>query len=366
MSVEFEDWHTAGEPFRIIQHVPSGFIPVVQTVSECRVEIIQSKDHPLDRLRIFLSHEPRGHADIYGGFITPPNDSGAHFGVLFWHTDGFSTACGHGTIALGYWAVCKGLVDAPENGVADVVVDVPSGRVVASVTVRHGKPIHADFVNVSTFQIAKGLSVAIPSRNSGIRVDLTFAGAVIASVNAAQLGLEVKPSNANEFIRLQREIKASLGNRAEYGTNELYAMLLFEEEENPQEDQGLIIQRSVNVYGDRQIDRSPCGSGTCGRMAVLLAGGRLREGSKLLHHSIIGSAFEAEIVSKGQSPVQGFPACVVRVRGQAHLVAHRGFLSTPKIHCRQALSSDRFSLISINKMDNGKWHTLSPSTKYLL
>ncbi|TVY61017.1 Proline racemase [Fusarium oxysporum f. sp. cubense] len=236
---------------------------------------------------------------------------------------GFSTACGHGTIALGYWAVHKGLVNAPENGVVDVVIDVPSGRVVASVTRKDGKSIYADFVNVSTYQIAKGLSVAIPSRDSDISVDLTFAGAMIASVDTTQLGLEVKPSNVNEFIRIQREIKASLGDRAKYGPNELYAMLFFEEEENGK-GSGWIVQKSINVYGD-QIDRSPCGSGTCGRMAILLAEGRLRENSKLLHHSIIGSAFEAEIVSKGQSPVEGFPACVVRVRGQAYLVAETRF-----------------------------------------
>ncbi|CAI7611703.1 unnamed protein product [Penicillium pancosmium] len=305
--VESEDWHTAGEPFRIIHHVPSGFMPAAKTVAERRIEILKTKDHPLDKLRVYLSHEPRGHADMYGGFITPPDDSGAHFGVLFWHKDGFSTACGH------------------ENGVTDVVVDVPSGRVVASVTVRHGKATHADFVNVSSYQIAKGLSVAIPSHASGIHVDLTFAGAVIASVNASQLGLQIKPSNATEFIRLQREIKSSLGDQAKYGTNELYAMLFFEEEDTCQENQGVIIQRSINVYGDGQVDRSPCGSGTCGRMAILLAEGRLREGSKLLHKSIIGSAFEAEIVSKSQSPFQGFPACVVRVRGQAYLVAQTRF-----------------------------------------
>ncbi|KAJ3460129.1 hypothetical protein MRS44_010996 [Fusarium solani] len=322
--VESEDWHTAGEPFRIIQHPPSGFLPKVQTVSERYLEISKTKDHPLDRLRIFLSHEPRGHADMYGGFITPPNDSGSSFGVLFWHKDGFSTACGHGTIALGYWAVHKGLVNAPENGVVDVVIDVPSGRVVASVTRKDGKSIHVDFVNVSTYQIAKGLSVAIPSRGSDVLVDLAFAGAVIASVDTAQLGLEVKPSNVNEFIRLQREIKASLGDRGEYGGNKLYAMLFFEEEENTK-GPGWIVQKSVNIYGDGQVDRSPCGSGTCGRMAILLAQGRLEESSRLLHHSIIGTAFEAEIVSKGQSPAEGFPACVVRVRGEAYLVAETRF-----------------------------------------
>lgn len=165
---------------------------------------------------------------MHGGFITPPNDSGAHFGVLFWHKDGFSTVCGHGTMALGYWAVSKGLVKAPENGPMGIVVDVPSGRVVATVTVKDGKSIHADFVNVSTYSIAKGLPVTTPSRDADVSVDLAFGGAVVASVNAAQLGLEVKPSNANEFIRLQREIKASLGDREKYGSNELYAMLFFE------------------------------------------------------------------------------------------------------------------------------------------
>ena len=129
---------------------------------------------------------------------------------------------------VGYWAVSKGLVKAPENGPMGIVVDVPSGRVVATVTVKDGKSIHADFVNVSTYSIAKGLPVTTPSRDADVSVDLAFGGAVVASVNAAQLGLEVKPSNANEFIRLQREIKASLGDREKYGSNELYAMLFFE------------------------------------------------------------------------------------------------------------------------------------------
>jgi trans-L-3-hydroxyproline dehydratase len=85
-----------------------------------------------------LCHEPRGHADMYGGFITPPKDSGAHFGVLLWQKDSFSTARGHGTIALGFWAVCKGLVTMPEeDGTVDVIVDVPSGRVRARVMIKN-------------------------------------------------------------------------------------------------------------------------------------------------------------------------------------------------------------------------------------
>jgi len=94
------DYHTAGEPFRIV--VDPGVAIRGGTVAERRV--LAQKDPAVDGLRRLLCYEPRGYADMYGGFLTPPDDEGAHLGVLFWHKDGFSTACGHGTIAL----VCGG------------------------------------------------------------------------------------------------------------------------------------------------------------------------------------------------------------------------------------------------------------------
>ena len=78
-----------------------------------------------DKLRRLLVNEPRGHADMYGGFIVPPNDSGAHFGVLFWHKDGFSTACGHGTMALGAWAVRSGQFEDLDTASLDILQDDP-------------------------------------------------------------------------------------------------------------------------------------------------------------------------------------------------------------------------------------------------
>src|SRR5690606_20784044 len=95
-------------------------------------------DAGIDAVRRLLCHEPRGHADMYGCFLVPPDDDGAHLGVLFWHKDGYSTACGHGTIALGVWAVETGRVDAEPDGDTEVVIDVPSGRVTARVTCRGG------------------------------------------------------------------------------------------------------------------------------------------------------------------------------------------------------------------------------------
>ena len=99
-TVDTVDYHTAGEPFRIVVEPP---VPILgHSVADRRIRAIA--DPAVDVLRQILCFEPRGHADMFGGFITPPDDAGADFGVLFWHKDGFSTACGHGTIALGVWA----------------------------------------------------------------------------------------------------------------------------------------------------------------------------------------------------------------------------------------------------------------------
>ncbi|RGP74170.1 proline racemase [Fusarium sporotrichioides] len=309
-----EDWHT-------------GYLPTAPTVRDRRLNVINTPNHPLDQLRQSLCHEPRGHSDQYGGFITLPDNNDAHFGVLFWHKDGFSTACGHGTIALGYWAVTKKLVQVPENGNVDVVIDVPSGRVVAKVAVERGRPVHGDFINVKSYQIAKGLSVTVPSRNFDVKVNLAFAGAVYAHVDVTQLGLTVEPSRHIDFINIGREIKVALGTKAHYGDYDLYGVIFYNEE-GPG-DSGEIRQRNITIFADGQIDRSPCGSGTASRIAVLLAEGRLGAGKgKLLHRSIIDTLFEADIVSEEISPVE-FPACIPRVRGTANLVGRMSFFIDP-------------------------------------
>src|SRR5215475_10675418 len=133
-AVSTTDYHTAGEPFRIVAEPPVA-LPGV-TVADRRVRALNSP--AAQGLRQLLCLEPRGHADMYGGFLVPADGEGAHLGVLFWHKDGFSTACGHGTIALGAWAVDTGLVDAPADGETEVVIDVPSGRVAARVRTRGG------------------------------------------------------------------------------------------------------------------------------------------------------------------------------------------------------------------------------------
>lgn len=322
--VSSDDWHTAGEPFRIVSTLPPQCTTEGATVMERRLNIMAQPNHPVDVLRRQLVQEPRGHADMYGGFITPPNDPGAHFGVLFWHKDGFSTACGHGTIALGCWAITTGRVKPQESngeGLTDVVIDVPSGRVIAQVRTRGGKPISVDFINVPSYLVATEIPVSVKSRGIEVIADLSYGGALYGYVDVKSLGpdVHVVPAQHDEFVALGREIKAAMRPvAAANGHDYLYGVCFYEL--YPSEEDGVLKQRNVVVYAEGAVDRSPCGSGTAARAAMLFAKGDLGVGKgRLAHHSIVDTVFMTQIDSEVESPTK-FPACIPRITGMAHLM----------------------------------------------
>ncbi|WWC62178.1 uncharacterized protein I303_104772 [Kwoniella dejecticola CBS 10117] len=321
--VSSEDWHTAGEPFRIVSELPPHASTTGSTVRERRLNIVNTPHHPLDILRQALCQEPRGHADMYGGFITPPDDEGAHFGVLFWHKDGFSTACGHGTIALGYWAINNGIVKPQsQDGITEVIIDVPSGRVTASLTLEKGEIVFADFVNVPSYQLAQNVSITLPSTGISIKLDLSWGGAVYAYVDASQFGLKVDEKGHDDFVKLGREIKATLGEKGHHKGLELYGVCFYTDGEDTKE---MFTSRNVVVFADGQIDRSPCGSGTAARAALLHAQGKLPQGKVLQHYSIINTLFKAQVLAKSDESPTEFGAVIPQVRGLANLMGRNSF-----------------------------------------
>lgn len=282
------DFHTAGEPFRIVTDgVPeaSG-----STVAERRIHAAESAE--LQAIRQFLCHEPRGHADMYGCFIVPPDDDGADLGVLFWHKDGYSTACGHGTIALGVWAVQSGLVAADPDGVTPVTIDVPSGRVIARVHSTAGTIERVVFENVESYVIERG--IRLETSRGTVAVDLSYSGAIYASVAAASVGIQVQADEYGDLIAIGREIKWAMNDSplAKHATDDrlsgVYGTILFDDLGDTADG---VHQRNVTVFADGEVDRSPCGSGTGARLALLADEGRLREGQRLIHDSIIDTRF---------------------------------------------------------------------------
>jgi proline racemase len=265
---------------------------------------------------------------MYGGFIVPPDDAGAHLGVLFWHKDGFSTACGHGTIALGVWAVETGRVSAPETGSVDVVMDVPSGRVTARVHRDGGRVVSVDFVNVPSWVVAR--DVAVPTSRGEVRATVAYGGASYATLPAGQLGLSVTPEHLGDLIALGREIKWQL-NDSEHAVhptdprlNGIYGTIWFDDlGDSP----GTVHQRNVTIFADGEVDRSPCGSGTCARLAVLAADGRLPRGTVLRHDSIVGSTFTGVVLDL--LDVGGRAAVIPQVSGMAYRTGEHAFSIDP-------------------------------------
>src|SRR6185437_8139926 len=181
--------------------------------------------------------------------------------VLFWHKDGFSTACGHGTIALGVWAVDTGLVAAPETGSVDVVIDVPSGRVTARVHREDARVVAVDFVNVPSWVVAR--DVPVTTSRGEVPVTVAYGGAIYATLPAAALDLSVTPDRLGDLIALGREIKWLL-NDSEHARhpsvprlNGIYGTIWFDDLGDTEQQ---VHQRNVTIFADGEVDRSPCGS----------------------------------------------------------------------------------------------------------
>jgi proline racemase len=318
--IEVVDYHTAGEPFRI---VTSGTPPLEGATVLDRRSF--ATEH-LDSIRQLLINEPRGHADMYGCFVTPPDDDRGDVGVVFFHKDGYSTACGHGTIALVTWAVESGRIaaDGPRQR---VVVDAPSGRLYATAEVRDGRVDAVSFVNVPSY--VSGRQIPVQLANGVIGVDVSYGGAYYASVDAADLGLAVAPSNLGQFIELGREIKGILGQSpvVDHPTDSRLSGLYGTIFETIESDEHALHQRNVTIFADGEVDRSPCGSGTSARLALLDSSADLPRGETLVHDSIIGTRFTGKVTD--DAAIAGIHAVITEIRGSAFRTGQASFTLEP-------------------------------------
>ncbi|MBV9682428.1 MAG: proline racemase family protein [Solirubrobacterales bacterium] len=313
MELRTVDYHTAGELFRI----------VVSDVGEIAGASVRERRETaaaterIDRVRRLLCHEPRGHADMYGCFVVPPDDEGGNFGALFWHKDGYSTACGHGTIALGAWAVESRRVAAPRDGQVDVVIDVPSGRVIARVRCASGAVEEVAFVNVPAWVIARALDAG------EVRADVAWGGAFYAFVPAAAFGLHVTPQDLPALIVAGRAVKAALDGTPvsrhphDERLSGIYGTVLTERI-------GPRHHRNVAIFADGEVDRSPTGSATSARTALLLTDGEIGVGDAWRNDSIAGTSFTARAIGDTAEGV------LTEVSGTAFRTGEHRFVLDPR------------------------------------
>ena len=321
IEVATTDYHTGGEPFRI---VVDGVDPLPgATILDKRR---YAAEH-LDYIRKLLVNEPRGHADMYGCFVTEPVDDEGDIGVVFFHNAGYSTACGHGTIALVTWALESGVL--PITGAeTEVVVDAPSGRLTTVARIEGSRVRSVRFTNVPSFVVAEGIQVRTGAGD--VTLDISYGGAFYASVHAPDVGHSVQSSDLGTLITLGREIKAAIEKEhdivhpAEPELRDVYGVIFFEASEP---GGGALGQRNVTIFADGEVDRSPCGSGTSARLALLDKSGELRRGDTLEHTGIVDSVFSARVA--GETEVEGIPAVITEVEGSAFISGHHQFVLDP-------------------------------------
>jgi len=304
MQVRTVDYHTAGEPFRIVV----GGVPPLR--GSTALERRRWAAEHLDHVRRLLVDEPRGHADMYGCFVT--DSAVADLGVVFFHNEGYSTACGHGTIALVTWALESGRLPAPE-GEAPVSVEAPSGVLPTWATVRDGDVTGVRFRNVPAFVLRRDVQAA------GVVVDVAFGGAFYAIAPAP---VPIERAGLPELIERGRAVKEALNRSGgivhplEPELRDVYGVIWTEGD------------RNVTVFADGEVDRSPCGSGTSARLALLDVTGELPRGAVLRHRGIVGTEFVGRVV--GEAEVAGIRAVVTEVAGSAHLTGRHEFVLEPR------------------------------------
>ncbi len=314
------DCHTAGEPLRIVTAgVPN--IPG-DTILAKRRWVAEQLDH----VRRALMLEPRGHADMYGCYVTPPVTPEADLGVIFMHNEGYSSMCGHGVIALATVAVAQGLV-SPATPLTRVGMDTPAGFVEASVEWDGEKTGEVRFRNVPSFLLHRDLEITTP-RFGKLVVDVAFGGAFYAYLDSVQAGLQVRPEHLRELIQLGDEVKhateaaAEIAHPLEPELRGVYGAMIAGPPLTPSADQA-----NVCVFADRQVDRSPTGTGTAGRVAQLHARGRMPEGRPLVNESIIGTSFTGRVLE--ETTVGELPAVIPEIAGRAYITGFSQWVVDP-------------------------------------
>jgi len=315
------DTHTEGEPTRIIL---SGLPPIHgATIAEKWAYIRENMDH----LRRALMHEPRGHRDMFGAILTSPCNPKADYGLMYMDSGGFLTMCGHGTIGTVTLLVEMGMVEAKEPETV-VVFDTPAGLVEAHAVVEHGKVRKAWIENVPAFLLKKDTPVEVEGLGK-ITVDISFGGNFFALVTSEQVGIPLELSRVKDLVDVGLRVRSAVNQQVkiEHPIEKHINMVELTEITGPAVHPEAHA-RNILIFGEGSVDRSPCGTGTCARMAEMYAKGQLKLGEPFVHESIIGSLFYGELMREVK--VGPLTAVVPRVSGAAYITGIQQFVIDPE------------------------------------
>ncbi len=303
------DSHTMGESTRIVY---DGFPPLV---GGSMMEKKQYVEAHYDDLRTALMLEPRGHRDMFGALLTSPVNDEADVGVIFMDSGGYLNMCGHGSIGVASMLIETGMV-SPVSPVTEVVLDTPSGIVRAHVDVKDGHAISVSIVNVPAFLYERDLTVDMPGYGK-ISFDISFGGSFFALVNAESIGLDLTMENVERLtnlgMALLKKINEEVSVQHPYLDITTVDLVEFYAHTNNPD----CSMKNCVVFGDAQVDRSPCGTGTSAKLAALYSYGQIGMDEPFVYESITNSKFVGCVLA--ETEVKGRKAIIPQITGSAYI-----------------------------------------------
>ncbi len=306
------DAHTCGNPVRLVKTGGPDLDGV--SIHEKRLHFLQD----FDWIRKGLMFEPRGHDMMSGCILYPPQTPDHDAAILFIETSGCLPMCGHGTIGTVTIAIEEGLIIAKVPG--QLILEVPAGIIHVSYKQENGKVKSVRLQNIPSYLAAINLKSSCPSLGE-LNVDVAYGGNYYAIVDAQQNFSGLQDYTADQLITWGRDLRDDINSRYEFIHPEnavirgcshiLWAGKVLDKSSSA---------RGAVLYGDKAIDRSPCGTGTSARMAQWHAKGKLKVGDEFIHESIIGSKFTGMI--EGETTVGDFNAIIPSIEGWARITGY--------------------------------------------
>ena len=314
------DGYTAGNPVRLIKSPKPDLEG--QTMGDKRLYFMKHYDW----IRQGLMYEPRGHDMMSGSFFYPPLDAENDIAILFVETSGCLPMCGHGLIGALTFLLEEGLVIPKTEGFVNV--ETPAGLVRATYK-KSGEKVEAvRFTNVPSFLLASGLTVECPDLGKLV-LDVSFGGNFYAIIDPQENFKGIEHYTAGQLIHWSRSIRSQLNEQQQF----LHPLdekikgcshVLWAGETSLEGNKA----RNAVFYGDKAIDRSPCGTGTSARMAQWFAKGKLKQGDTFIHESIIGSVFKGKLESTTQ--VGRYQGLIPSIEGSARVTGYNKLILDPE------------------------------------
>ena len=314
------DSHTMGEPTRI---VPGGLGPIPGDSMQKKRDYMARN---MDYIRTALMHEPRGHQNMFGAIICEPPGKNADLGLIFMDGSGYLDMCVHGSIGAVTVALELGIIK-PEDQVTRIKLETPAGFVSARAEILNGRVGFVTIENVPSFLFREAVPLVIPGLGR-ISTDIAFGGNFFALVRAMDLGMEISLKNISQLVDAGMKILKQARKDVDVGipgSGKQFCVDLVELYGEPEAAEA--DARNVVIFGNGQFDRSPCGTGTCAKMAMLYATGKLQLQSNYVNESIIGTTFMGKLIK--ETMVGDLPAVVPEIISRAFITGTHQFVINP-------------------------------------